>query len=1489
MNINSSSSQGSGLPSILALVLGLPLFVLLITTPLPLELQVLFGMSGVVVLLILARIKSRWARLAMMLLSAMVSTRYLYWRVTETLVFDSYLDAIFGIGLFAAECYAWLILVLGFVQMAWPLERRITPLPEDSAQWPTVDIYVPTYNESLDIVRDTVLAAMNIDYPPDRMRIYILDDGKRPEFGAFASAVGVGYITRPDNSHAKAGNLNHAMGKTQGELICIFDCDHVATRAFLQATVGGFVRDDRLALVQTPHHFYSPDPFERNLVAGRDVPSEGELFYGPVQKGNDFWNAAFFCGSCAVIRRSALDEIGGFAVETVTEDSHTALKLQRKGWRTAFLGIPLAAGLATERLSLHIGQRARWARGMTQIFRLDNPLLGRGLTLPQRLCYLNAMLYFQFPLPRMVFLTAPLAYLLFDLNIIVSAPEMILAYALPHLFHAIYTNSRLVGRSRYTFWGEIYDTVLAFHLLKPTVGTLFSPRRGKFNVTEKGESLAEGFFDFTTARPHLFVLGLLVLGTLWGFLRMVWSDAFDLQNSVVLLNVVWASVSILALLAAIAVAREKRQLRQSVRIDIELPAVLHLASGHALSTTTRNLSMGGVMLNSPVADVPSPVECLEISFDDATLVFPVFPVSSKAGDTGLRFYFGDLPLQQRRELVGVVMGRADAWLPDRPQPQDRPLLSLWYVIRSVFGLFFHQWRDRRLAASGQRYDKSHDKSEPGTSSRSWLAPLALVTVLILGILLASQKAWSAPPYVQDAAGETIQQEPQLPPLDFSTEGRLKLPVPEGSSGINKRRIALTRPGEDGPVRLTGRGGRAGLNFSTRIDEVVTQAAMEISLSHAGAQLPPESRLIVELNGQPVHSIRLDQFNAAGVTEQVVLEPALVLPDNILEFRLQGISEQECATALASEAWVDIADSSHLNLEVQRLRRPSDLAAFPAPFFENGGDSHLNLVFGHKPEPAVIGGGAIVASLFGVLSHSGEFRFPVRTGQLSSGDAVAFATPETRIEGVSLPTIAGPMLVLRDNPKDPLYKLLLVLGRTPEEVQVAAHFLALRSDSLDGTAVQATRLTSPTRQPYDAPSWVDNQAPVLLGELAEPSSLKAEGVFPGVNRVNFRAPPDLFLWPGRSFEMRVDYRFPDVEWLDERQSRLDVEFNEQFLASLPVVSGGTMAKLWQRLVGERVEQSAKVPLPADLLYGNNRLEFYYNLVVKEGADCMADGEQVIGRIAPDSYLDFSEAQHFATLPELAYFINSGFPFTRLADLSETTALVPKDVSDGALSALFGLVGRMSAATGYPALGLEVHQDVGLSSAPVGRDLLMVAELGAVADSRLLKASPFRVIGKRLGVAEVAPIDRWRYWRMGNLWPSWSKPRQALEDAEIFQGLVSFVSPVDEERVVVAILANEADRLSDMVASLARPEIGAKIRGDLAILGSDTEPKAFSVGPKTVVGEVPWHMELRWYFGRNVLLMVVALLLTVVLCASALYFVLKRRAAYRLSSSVDTFDE
>ncbi len=677
---------------LLLLVLA-PIAVLIIITPMDSQKQYIFGFISLAILFVLGFSKKHSVSMIMMVVSVLMSTRYIYFRATQTLHFNSEIEAILGIGLFLAELYIWVILLLSYLQTAFPLKRGIVPLPDDTSTWPTVDVYIPSYNESLDVVRDTVLAAQCIDYPRDKIKIYLLDDGKRREFAVFAADVGVGYITRNDNSHAKAGNLNHAMKLTKGELICVFDCDHVATRIFLQATVGAFLKDPKLALLQTPHYFYSPDPFERNLSAGRNIPNEGSLFYGPIQQGNDNWNATFFCGSCAVIRRSALEEIGGFAVETVTEDAHTALKMQRLGWKSAFLDIPLAAGLATERLVLHVIQRTRWARGMTQIFRMDNPLFGRGLTWQQRCCYLSAMLYFQFALPRIAFLTAPLAYLLFNLNIIHSSAALIFAYALPHLLLTIYLNSRMNGRYRYSFWGEIYDLVLAFHLVLPTFITMLFPKRGKFNVTDKGALLNVGYFDFSVVRPHVIIAVLLAVAVIAGIVRACAHDYFGVDPSVIALNVGWGLYSLVFLLAAIAVARETRQTRKTIRIDVDVPVVIHYASGISSRSNTLDLSMGGCRIAVPDdRHLTDEIEEIELQLKSGSISIPVQMIAND--EQVIRLMFEEIPLDRRRELVRVVLARADAWI-HPPKPQDNPFRSMLIIIRCVSDLFWLTWKSRR--------------------------------------------------------------------------------------------------------------------------------------------------------------------------------------------------------------------------------------------------------------------------------------------------------------------------------------------------------------------------------------------------------------------------------------------------------------------------------------------------------------------------------------------------------------------------------------------------------------------------------------------------------------------------------------------------------------------------------------------------------------------------------------------------------------------------
>lgn len=675
------------------------LFVLLsITAPFDMGAQVVFMVALWLLAWVLHSVPGRYVTLMLILLSVIVSCRYLWWRYTSTLHWDDPLDVLLGAVLLLAETYAWLVLLLSFLQSAWPLRRQPVPLPDDRDSWPTVDVLIPTYNEDLAIVRPTVLAAMALDWPHDKLRIHLLDDGKREAFRDFAHEVGINYMTRPDNKGAKAGNLNHALAHTDGELVAIFDCDHIPVCSFLQLTAGWLLRDPRIALVQTPHHFFSPDPFEYNLGVFQTKPNEGALFYGLVQDGNDLWNSTFFCGSCAILRRKALDEIGGFAMDTVTEDAHTALTLHRNGWHSAYIRIPQAAGLATDTLAAHINQRIRWARGMVQIFRMDNPLFGKGLSLFQRLCYTNAMLHFFSGLPRLIFLTAPLAFLILHAYIIYASALVLVLYVLPHMAHASLVNSRIQGAFRDSFWSEVYEAVLAWYIAWPTTLALFSPKHGKFNVTEKGKITDSNRLDWRLSLPYLVLALLNVIGLGFAVWRFFTGPANE--TGTVIISTIWVVYNLLMIGAALAVAVELQQSRRSHRVQATLPAAFRLPDGHLFPAVMQDYSEGGVKLSwCGTHPVPLGTQVqLLLMHGEREFAFPAEVVRSHDRELGL--LFGKLSLVQRLAYVQCTFARADNWLIwNGKQRRDRPLRSLREIIMLGFRGY---WRAAHFAPAPLR-------------------------------------------------------------------------------------------------------------------------------------------------------------------------------------------------------------------------------------------------------------------------------------------------------------------------------------------------------------------------------------------------------------------------------------------------------------------------------------------------------------------------------------------------------------------------------------------------------------------------------------------------------------------------------------------------------------------------------------------------------------------------------------------------------------------
>ena len=674
-----AEGKNGRLRGILLIIIAVGIGFLCVTVPFDPAQQFIFGAGLLLLLLILNKMPGRFPGMIMIALSLLASSRYIWWRTTSTLNFDDPLGLVLGIGLLLAELYAWLVLVLGFYQNIWPLSRPVARLPDDVTLWPSVDLFIPTYNEDLDVVRATVYASQGLDWPEDKLKIFILDDGKRDEFRDFAAEVGVGYVRRPDNAHAKAGNINYALKQTSGEFVAIFDCDHIPTRAFLQISMGWFLADPKMALVQTPHHFFSPDPFERNLKNFREIPNEGGLFYGLIQDGSDMWNGTFFCGSCAVLRRGPLEEVGGIAVETVTEDAHTSLRLHRLGYNSAYIRAPVAAGLATETLSAHIGQRIRWARGMAQILRTDNPLVGPGLTLRQRLCYFNSMLHFLSGIPRIVFLTAPLAFLLLHTYIIYAPAVMILLYVFPHMIYSSIVNARVQGKFRHSMWGEVYETVLSWYVARPTTVAMFAPNRGTFNVTAKGGLIEEKYFDWVMSKPYILLALLNIAGVAVGVWRL-YGGPSDEVNSV-LMNLFWATYNLMILGGAVAVAGEVKQIRRDHRVSVRLPVIVGLKNGSLFNAEIADFSLGGIRVEMTPDATGQMDRNVSVIMERAGREF-VFPMRIVfRGRTSIGLQLLDRSPATMVNYVQCTFARADNWVRwKQGMAADKPISSIKMIM-----------------------------------------------------------------------------------------------------------------------------------------------------------------------------------------------------------------------------------------------------------------------------------------------------------------------------------------------------------------------------------------------------------------------------------------------------------------------------------------------------------------------------------------------------------------------------------------------------------------------------------------------------------------------------------------------------------------------------------------------------------------------------------------------------------------------------------------
>ncbi|MDO8705325.1 MAG: glycosyltransferase [Sulfuricaulis sp.] len=500
---------------------------------------------------------------------------YLFWRLgtlNPEAPFFSWL-------IWGAELFGYLTAVLHIFMVS----RLTSPVAVTPPKDLTVDVFVPTYNESVNLLRHTLLAATRMEYPH---QTWLLDDGNRPEMAALAKELGCRYLARTENTDAKAGNLNNALTKSSANFVAVFDADHVPHKDFLNKTLG-FFRDEKVAFVQTPQDFYNLDSYQHRRHRRLSyIWTEQSLFFRVIQRGKDRWNAAYFCGSCAVLRRSALDDIGGFATGTVTEDLHTSIRLHKKSYKAVYYPESLAFGLAPNSVRAFLLQRLRWGQGAMQVWRKEGILFARGLTFPQRLNYLASVLTYFDGGQKAIFYLAPVVVLLTGVMPINANGKDFLLHFIP-FYLLVFWSYEEAGRGfGGTLLTEQYNMARFATFARATIGGF--GRHLKFRVTQKINVEQD---KAGTVIPQLLVLILSILAIAVG--TWLWLSKSYLTLGAFWANIIWASINLGLAGSVVRFTLRRKHRRREYRFPIPLPAFLGKSDGDKVLGLVHDISADG--------------------------------------------------------------------------------------------------------------------------------------------------------------------------------------------------------------------------------------------------------------------------------------------------------------------------------------------------------------------------------------------------------------------------------------------------------------------------------------------------------------------------------------------------------------------------------------------------------------------------------------------------------------------------------------------------------------------------------------------------------------------------------------------------------------------------------------------------------------------------------------------------------------------------------
>lgn len=579
--------------------------------------------------------------------------RYMAWRIFDTLPSaDDPVNFTTGVIFTAVEALTMVGATISQLFLTRTRNRtseanRNVPRLLAQPALPKVDVLICTYNEDENILERTIIGTRALTYP--NFRIWVCDDGRRAWLKALCERYEVGYITREENAHAKAGNINAALKKLakldeKPQFISILDADFVPLPSFLTRTVS-LALDADVGVVQTPQHFFNPDPIQSNLALTRVWPDEQRFFFDIVMASKDAWNAAFCCGTSSVIRFDALQSIGGFPTDSVTEDYLLSLRLREKGFRTVYLNEALSLGLAPEGLAEYSGQRSRWALGFVQICRgPSGPLrFGNKLPIVDRIMLCETFLHWSAThLFRILGVIVPALYLLFGIEAVHANVIDAIWYLAPFLVAQWAIFTWLTEGRVLPLMTDLYQMLCSVDVLKAVAAGLIRPKGQKFKVTAKGGDRSQHMVQW----PLLRIFGTLLIVTMLGIAQAFLIDQSRPLAESSAIALFWSWYNIIVLTLCCYVCSEQRQRRAGQRFDLEMPVRLSSKATSALYRAS-DISASGMHL---IGKAPLPIGSM-VNVNFAGIDVDAHIRRSTANGFGLEFALTEQTKAQVLQLI----------------------------------------------------------------------------------------------------------------------------------------------------------------------------------------------------------------------------------------------------------------------------------------------------------------------------------------------------------------------------------------------------------------------------------------------------------------------------------------------------------------------------------------------------------------------------------------------------------------------------------------------------------------------------------------------------------------------------------------------------------------------------------------------------------------------------------------------------------------------